>query len=133
MFAIFGVIMLGWVGYLYYMYRNSTSETARIERWQAQPQVKQVELKSYQGEVVGTLMWLPDGRCLFVIHKAPPAGQVYQAWGRKDGEPVSLGTFDGRTMEYECEGKGYKRLGVTVETSGGSAKPTKWLGSVPFW
>jgi hypothetical protein len=133
MFAVFGLIMLGWMGYLFYMYRSSSSEATRIERWQAQPQVKSLELKSYQGQVVGTLMWMPDGRCLFVIHKPPPAGQVYQAWGRKEGQLVSLGTFVGRTLEYECEGKGFARLGVTVEAAGGSAKPTTWLGSVPFW
>ena len=132
-FAVFGVIMLGWVGYLFYMYRTSSNEEVRIGRWQSQPQVKKLEIKSYSGEVVGTLMWMPDGRCLFVINKSPPAGQVYQAWGRKESEPVSLGTFKGRTLEYECEGKGFQRLGVTLEAEGGSARPTQWLGSVPFW
>ena len=132
-FAVFGLIMLGWVGYLFYMYRSSSNEVVRIERWQAQPQVKQKDLTSYQDEKYGTLMWMPDGRCLFVLLKPPPQGEVYQAWGRKNGELVSLGTFEGRTLEYVCEGQGFERIGVSMEPPGGSARPTKWMGSVPFW
>lgn len=132
-FAVFGIVMLGWVGYLFYMYRSSSNESVRIERWQAQPEVKKIDLKSYQGEKYGVVMWMPDGRCLFVIMKPPPSGQVYQAWGRKAGEPVSMGTFEGRTLEYVCEGQGFERILVSVEPPGGSPRPTKSLGSVPFW
>ncbi len=57
-----------------------------------------------------------------------PGSHVYQLWYMKDGEPVSVGTFETRdsvvVMEVAASFDGYDDAAVTVEPSGGSRQPT---------
>jgi anti-sigma-K factor RskA len=57
-----------------------------------------------------------------------PGSHVYQLWYMKDGEPVSVGTFETRdsvvVMEVAESFDGYENAAVTVEPSGGSRQPT---------
>jgi hypothetical protein len=109
--------------------RALQAEQATIARWLAIPEGRWRVIKNAQGEGIGTMIWLEDGSCLIVMKDPPPRGRVYQAWGRKDGQPVSLGIFQGRT--YETRYEGFERMGVSLEPPGGSSRPTQPLGSVP--
>lgn len=104
-------------------------EQAIIARWLAIPEGKWRAIKNAQGEGIGTMIWLEDGSCLIVMKDPAPRGRVYQAWGRKDDQPVSLGVFRGRI--YETRYEGFERMGVSLEPPGGSPRPTQPLGSVP--
>lgn len=109
--------------------RALQAEQAKIARWLAIPEGKWRAIKNAQGEGIGTMIWLEDGSCLIVMKDPAPRDRVYQAWGRKDGQPVSLGIFRGRV--YETRYEGFERMGVSLEPPGGSPQPTQPLGSVP--
>ena len=57
-----------------------------------------------------------------------PGSHVYQLWYMKDGEPVSVGTFETRdsvvVMDIAENFDGYDDAAVTIEPSGGSRRPT---------
>ena len=57
-----------------------------------------------------------------------PGSHVYQLWYMRDGEPVSVGTFETRdsvvVMEVAESFEGYEDAAVTVEPKGGSQQPT---------
>jgi len=57
-----------------------------------------------------------------------PGSHVYQLWYMRDGEPVSVGTFQTRdgvvVMEVTESFDGYEDAAVTVEPRGGSRQPT---------
>lgn len=115
--------------YQFYSIRALQAEQAKIAYWLAIPEGRWRTIKDAQGEGIGTMIWLEDGSCLIVMKDPAPRGRVYQAWGRKDGQPVSLGVFRGRL--YETHFNGFERMGVSLEPPGGSPQPTKPLGSVP--
>ncbi len=113
----------------YQTVRSLRAEEAKIASWLANPEAEWRILKDAQGRAFGTLFWTKGGGYLIVLSEPAPANKVYQAWGRKNGEPVSLGVFRGRVFETRYQG--FERVGVSLEPMGGSQKPTKPLGSVP--
>ncbi|WP_018465159.1 anti-sigma factor domain-containing protein [Calidithermus timidus] len=115
--------------YQFQSLRTLQAEQAKIARWLAIPEGKWRAIKNAQGEGIGTMVWLEDGSCLIVMKDPAPRGRVYQAWGRKDGQSVSLGIFQGRV--YETRYTNFERVGVSLEPPGGSPQPTQPLGSVP--
>jgi hypothetical protein len=85
-------------------------------------------------EAYGRLLYIPGRRraALVVGHlPRPDHGRVYQAWLRRDGERLSLGTFQtdeaGRArlfFELPPDFDTYQEMGVTVEPAGGSPTAT---------
>lgn len=57
-----------------------------------------------------------------------PGSHIYQLWYMRDGEPVSVGTFETRdsvvVMKLAESFDGYDDAAVTIEPSGGSRRPT---------
>jgi anti-sigma-K factor RskA len=57
-----------------------------------------------------------------------PGSHIYQLWFMKDGEPVSVGTFETTdsivVMELTESFDGYQDAAVTIEPNGGSRQPT---------
>ncbi|WP_299431285.1 anti-sigma factor [uncultured Meiothermus sp.] len=120
----------GWGLDHYNRYRTLAEEHARVARWLADPDVRWRLIKNAEGKSLGTMLWTEDGRCLMILSEPPPAGKVYQAWGRKtEGDPVSLGVFTTRVFETSYEG--FASVGVSLEPPGGSPQPTQPLGRVP--
>lgn len=81
----------------------------------------------------GRLLYIPGRRAVLVVNKLPPLGngQVYQAWLRRDGERMSVGTFQpdesGRArlfFELPPDFDTYQEMGVTIEPAGGSPTAT---------
>ncbi len=125
-----GLGLGGWGLGQYQRYRALAEEQARVAHWLADPEVKWQFIKNSEGKAFGTMLWREEGPCLMVLRDPPPAGRVYQAWGRKEGaEPVSLGVFSGRVFETDYEG--FDFMGVSLEPPGGSPQPTQPLGRVP--
>ncbi|MER3482685.1 MAG: anti-sigma factor, partial [Meiothermus sp.] len=110
--------------------RVLAQEQAKVSSWLANPKAEWKLIKDAHGQAFGTMLWLPDGRCLMILGEAAPKGKVYQAWGRRAGEtPISLGTFSGRV--FETHYKEFEFVGVSLEPPGGSPQPTQPLGRVP--
>lgn len=101
-------------------------EAQTVARWLARDDVNRVSLGIYSSGGYGSVLLLPDGRTLFVLDDGPGRGNSYQAWGHRDGEAVSLGTF--RRPVYEADTSGFEEVGVSLEPRGGSAQPTHPLG-----
>jgi len=84
-------------------------------------------------EAYGRLLFIPGRqRAALVVNRLPPleGGRVYQAWLRRDGERISLGTFQtdesGRARLFfrlPPDFDTYQEMGVTIEPGGGSAGP----------
>lgn len=90
-------------------------------------------LTTRAGVPLGTLLVGPDDRCLLVLRRRPPAGQVYQVWGRQTGGPqagvpVSLGLTDQQVVQVRYGP--FDSVGVSLEPAGGSPAPTHPLGRV---
>ncbi|MCX7782846.1 MAG: anti-sigma factor [Meiothermus sp.] len=128
--VLLGLGLGGWGVGLYQHYQALVEEQAKVTRWLADPEVKWQLIKNSEGQAFGTMLWREEGPCLMVLREPPPAGKVYQAWGRKSGaDPVSLGVFSGRVFETDYEG--FDFMGVSLEPPGGSPQPTEPLGRVP--
>jgi anti-sigma-K factor RskA len=129
--AVLALLGLGSFSFnLYAQNRVLAQEQAKVASWLADPKAEWKLIKDAQGQAFGTMLWLPDGRCLMVLSEPPPPGKVYQAWGRRSEEtPVSLGTFGGRV--FETHYKEFQFVGVSLEPPGGSPQPTHPLGRVP--
>ncbi|MCX7600615.1 MAG: anti-sigma factor [Meiothermus sp.] len=128
--VLLGLWLGGWSVGLYRQYQALAQEQALLARWLADPEVKWRPIKNSEGRAFGTMLWREEGPCLMVLKEPPPAGKVYQAWGRKSGaDPVSLGVFSGRVFETNYEG--FDFMGVSLEPPGGSPQPTEPLGRVP--
>jgi anti-sigma-K factor RskA len=98
----------------------------------AAPDAHVVPLKAAAGGASGGRMIVSQNRAALVSSlRNPPPGRVYQAWGLRPGgaSPVPLPTFsgDGDVVILDDVGS-YDGVGVTVEPSGGSQKPS----SAPF-
>lgn len=120
----------GWSLDQYHRYRALAEEHAKVARWLADPEAKWRLIRNAEGKSFGTMLWTEDGRCLMILSEPPPAGKVYQAWGRKtEGDPISLGVFTTRVFETSYEGFAF--VGVSLEPPGGSPQPTQPLGRVP--
>lgn len=96
----------------------------QLERFEGEPGALSYRLADEtSGAPLGTLVRLSDGR-LFVALETPPAAEsVYQAWEIREGTPISLGTFDGRTLLTEAT-EASSVFGLSVEPPGGSEQPT---------
>lgn len=102
-------------------------EAQTVARWLARDDVDRVSLGIYPSGGYGSVLLLPDGRTLFVLDDGPGRGKSYQAWGHRNGEVVSLGTF--RRPVFETNTSGYEAVGVSLEPRSGSTQPTHRLGS----
>ncbi len=76
-----------------------------------------------QGEALGTLIRLPDGRVFVHLTRTPEEGRTYQLWSLADAVPQSLGVFGTEGLLTAALPTGAP-LAVTVEPSGGSPGPT---------
>jgi anti-sigma-K factor RskA len=96
------------------------------------PDAHVVPLKSAAGGPPGGRMIVSRNRAALVSSlRHAPAGHTYQAWGLRPGgaSPVPLPTFsgDGDVVILDDVGS-YDGVGVTLEPSGGSRRPS----SAPF-
>lgn len=128
--AILALLWLGSFSFNQYVQnRVLAQEQAKVSSWMSNPKAEWRLLKDASGQSFGTMLWLPDGRCLIVLSEVAPQGKVYQAWGRRVGEnPISLGTFSGRVFETHYQE--FQTMGVSLEPPGGSPQPTHPLGRV---
>ena len=101
-------------------------EAQTVARWLARDDVSRVSLGIYPSGGYGSVLVLPDGRTLFILDDGPGRWETYQAWGERDGELVSLGTF--RRPVFETDTSGFEAVGVSLEPRGGSPQPTHLLG-----
>lgn len=75
------------------------------------------------GQDLGKLVRLPDGRVFVHLSRAAQAGRTYQLWQIQAGQPVSLGVFDQAGLLTSPLAAG-ATLAVSVEPLGGSPQPT---------
>jgi len=96
------------------------------------PGARIVPLAPAAGGRPGGRVIVANGRAALVSSLAPPpAGRTYQAWGLRPGgaAPVPLPTFSRRGAVLILDGiRKYDGVGITVEPSGGSQRPS----SAPF-
>jgi len=111
-------------------YLVTKAEQRKVAGWLSRPDVSSQQLLDAQGERLGSVLTLSDGRALFIFRTAPSRGFTYQAWGDSpSGERVSLGLSDRTLLEVPYEAYGF--IGVSLEPDGGSAEPEELLGGVP--
>lgn len=108
-------------------YQLVQSEQRKVAGWLSRPDVTAQQLTDAEGERLGSVLTLSDGRALFILRSAPPAGSSYQAWGYGDA-PMNLGLTD-RTL-LEVPYTDYSVLEISLEPSSGSTQPTQILGRV---
>lgn len=87
-----------------------------------------IELKGTSG-AAGELIPTNEGAVFAVAGlQEAPGSHVYQLWYMRDGEPVSVGTFETRdsvlVMELDEPFDDYDAAAVTIEPEGGSQAPT---------
>lgn len=87
-----------------------------------------IELRGASG-AAGEVVPKNDGAVFAVAGlQEAPGSHVYQLWFLRDGEPVSVGTFETRdsvvVMELDESFDGYDAAAVTIEPAGGSRLPT---------
>ncbi|GAA5511617.1 hypothetical protein Dcar01_00328 [Deinococcus carri] len=75
------------------------------------------------GDTLGQLVRMPDGRAYLHLSQPATAGQAYQMWQLQDGQPVSLGMFQGQGFLLAGLPPG-AQIAVSVEPPGGSPQPT---------
>jgi anti-sigma-K factor RskA len=110
--------------------RRVNAENAVLNEWLAYGDLTMVSLKDQTDNPIGTVLVSPREYALFVLNTPPPAGKSYQAWGRDNGTITSLAIAENRLIAVNC--KGFERIGVSLEPSGGSPQPTQPLGSIPL-
>ena len=108
-------------------YAQLRGEQRKVAGWLSRSDVVTRQLLDEQGERLGSVLTLSDGRALFVLREPPPAGSSYQAWGQRDGERVLLGVSDSSLLEVPYTG--FDFIGLSLE--GGSSQPSRPLGRVP--
>jgi anti-sigma-K factor RskA len=126
----------GWVAAAFLALLLGASNLYWLNRLNAQPRLL-VLPASVQGESTNAaahVIWSPDGTSAALIaQRFPPPGpdQVFQAWVRRDGRAISLGTFtvdaEGTgllKLDPEALAEPYVAFGVTIEPLGGSPAPT---------
>ncbi|BDP40851.1 anti-sigma E factor [Deinococcus aetherius] len=75
------------------------------------------------GNRLGQLVRLPDGRAYVYLAQPAEAGRIYQMWQIQGGVPVSLGLFEGQGFLLTGLATG-ATVAVSVEPPGGSPQPT---------
>lgn len=94
-----------------------------LSQYQDQPGASSQALRAGNGQTLGTLVRLPNGRAYVQLAAEPEAGRVYQAWSVRGAVITSLGVFDGRQiLTPPLTGGG--AFAVSVEPPGGSEQPT---------
>jgi anti-sigma-K factor RskA len=87
-----------------------------------------VDLESSSKKDLAQFVLLPDGRGYLVNSELPAldSNRTYQLWGLINGTPISIGLMgsDPTKVAFTVSGAKPSVLGVTVEPSGGSPKPT---------
>lgn len=97
--------------------------TRELDAYQRQPGAVSRTVQARDGEILGTIVRLGDGRAFVRLREAPQRGRVYQAWRVTPEGPVSLGVFDGqRLLTRPLPGETV--FAVSVEPPGGSRQPT---------
>jgi anti-sigma-K factor RskA len=81
------------------------------------------ETVAADGQNLGQLVRLPDGRAYLYLSSAADTGRVYQLWQIVGGKPASLGVFDGQGILINGLEAG-ATIAVSVEPTGGSEQPT---------
>lgn len=110
-------------------YQLVLAEQRKVAGWLSRPDVSSQPLLSNQGERLGSVLTLSDGRALFVLRNPPQKGLSYQAWGSSNGQRVSLGLSERSLLEVVYEG--YEFIGISLEPKGGNDAPSQPLGRVP--
>lgn len=108
--------------------RAMRSEALTVNRWLSREDLKVGYLEP-TSDPVGSVLFLADGRALLVLRETPPRNRNYQAWGMREGQAVSLGVSESRTLEVDSSG--FDAIGVSLEPAGGSEQPTEVLGGTP--
>ena len=97
-------------------YVQVQAEQRKVAGWLSRPDVVRTQFLDEQGERLGSVLTLSDGRALFVFRRPPPGGQVYEVWGE---------TYEGRTALaksnrtlLEVPYSGFDRLGATLAAQG---------------
>lgn len=108
-------------------YQQVQSEQRKVAGWLSRPDVAAQQLTDAEGERLGSVLTLSDGRALFILRDAPPPGSSYQAWGYGDA-PTNLGLTN-RTL-LEVPYTDYEVLEISLEPKTGSSQPTQPLGRV---
>lgn len=106
------------------------AENEKITHWLSYGDIKIVPLADANNNPLGTVFVSPREYALFILDNPPPAGKIYQAWGRVNDTITSLAVADSRLIEVNCEG--FERIGVSLEPPGGSPQPTQPLGGIPL-
>lgn len=83
----------------------------------------QLQPLTANGQDLGQLIRLPDGRAYVHLNVLAPENRVYQLWRIEDGKPVSAGVFDGQGIVIARAQTG-QTVAVSVEPTGGSEQPT---------
>ena len=97
--------------------------TRELDAYRRQPGAVSRTVQARDGEILGTIVRLGDGRAFVRLREAPQRGRVYQAWRVTPEGPVSLGVFDGqRLLTRPLPGETV--FAVSVEPPGGSSQPT---------
>lgn len=81
------------------------------------------ETVTANGNQLGQLVRLPDGRVYLHLNEPAADGRVYQMWQIQAGKPVSLGVFEGQGFLLAGLPPG-ATIAVSVEPPGGSPQPT---------
>lgn len=103
---------------------NGVRVAEQLERYEREPGSSSFPLADEAtGDPVGTLVRLQSGQLFVTLDRPPAEERVYQAWEIRNGTPISLGTFDERTLLTSATDPG-SVFGLTVEPPGGSEQPT---------
>lgn len=87
------------------------------------PNAAQAELQSFNGEVTGTAVLLPNGTGFLLAHELPglDGDRTYQLWGKTDSGLISLGLLGaepGAVVPFSASGD-IGALAITAEDAGG--------------
>ncbi len=105
-------------------------ETMLLTAYLNDPTVRKIDLKNEEGQLTGLLLLRQNGQMLVDMNTAPPEGQVFQAWGVTGPANKRVATSIGlsTTKQFEVDIRKYPIIWISIEPTGGSAKPTKKVG-----
>ncbi|GAQ21843.1 hypothetical protein DEIGR_101870 [Deinococcus grandis] len=98
------------------------AEQSLLSQYQDTPGAQSQPLAA-NGQPLGELIRLPDGRAFLHLNALAPQDRVYQLWRIEGGKPVSAGVFDGQGIVIPRVESG-QTVAVSVEPTGGSEQPT---------